>query len=1109
MIKNSDIKVLVGDSISDPGEQRFITQLRKDLALRGVEAVLYANFVTPGRNQRQVDLLIWSPQRVVQVEIKSLDQDLPVLGPVNGPWEQLLPGGTRRSLGKNCYRQAHDATYAVSDQMRSLAHAGKAPAGEKHYRQIDTVVCIYPDIPTGSTLDHFDNVKAIGYPALLERLSTTGPHPVWEVEHWEAFARHLGVFEEIDETPGERRRRVGAEAITDYRRRAGRSFAGDLPELIELDCTLDGQPADRVAMEDRLRSGRSELLHAPSGFGKSHLARHVAARLTDHGELVLWLRADEYDRGHLKSLLARSAAPFSNAGALDLVRSAAANGIGVVVVIDGVNECAPDDQAELLEQLAAFRLLYRCGVLVTSTASHHLPDGLDAVTATVAAPDTTSRMSILTVHGAVRPDRISSAFTTAHELAIAAQCEARLDPEATVADLHDAYIRSLAPSEAVRAGLRAVAAFLHSQLRSSAPLLDVAAHLGSSGGAHLSPELVDDILASALLDVTPGRVRFRHDLLREFLVAEDLVRTAGSVDEFVRRLTQPAHRQLTAQALAIDRDVQRVAEALDLFADEALYTSAAVGELGADVAAKTRISMVRLLDQAGAGITVGSATFEPASTFDARWAGRSWTTAEVAMFTAVGALLLDGEFVDQIGVLLDRTDELFRAIIDEALAAGLTPPLSALVGGTYAMCKRGVANGLPITYVVAGCEYRAPFVRQGGAGHNIASRLFAVPSPGWGRCYLAALTVDGTSPADVAVLPALLKQAIRLGGYHLELHALWAVTGCGRRLDPADQARVVEALENYRPDHWALSSTLVEALAALGQIEPIATLGDICAQIEMVLSHPDHPQAPAMASGIVSSQFEDEDIVGPYCAAVDSLAPLDRLRLILLAATHRDWSMSVGWRMEQLAKAAPCGDVQVDAQLHALFAEHAHRPETKGPVPHENIEVYLHSVAGIAKFADSLPPASSALTDDELAWRLVGNLLLHLDHPDTTDPHLLWDDILHTLPAAAVDVFSWVRYGRMFSGSRGEPSAHDRLVGAFPDQLRRLCEWALDHRAELTSMFDLKIADGRATYAVTMLGSVGNRATVAHLRDLTEDPEFGAAAVAAIRAINERVTLGS
>jgi hypothetical protein len=89
--------------------------------------------------QRQVDFLVATEHRLVNTELKTVDQSLQLIGGINGPWTQELPGGKHRSLERNFYRQAHDTTFAISDDMQQLARLGEVPrVSGKYYSQFDT-----------------------------------------------------------------------------------------------------------------------------------------------------------------------------------------------------------------------------------------------------------------------------------------------------------------------------------------------------------------------------------------------------------------------------------------------------------------------------------------------------------------------------------------------------------------------------------------------------------------------------------------------------------------------------------------------------------------------------------------------------------------------------------------------------------------------------------------------------------------------------------------------------------------------------------------------------------------------------------------------------------
>lgn len=192
--QNTQITVFYGDQPAHAHERRAINVVRNELARRGISATLLVNFTI---RSRQIDLLIVTEQRCMNVELKHVDVTLPLIAKPNGLWRQQLPDGTERMLDRNYYEQARQETYALSDLLEKLARKRLVP-GPQHSgfaKHIDTVVCCDPHIPAGSALTKHPHVAVVGLDTLLDRLAQPGPgFPHWAPQHWEEAIRCLGLY---------------------------------------------------------------------------------------------------------------------------------------------------------------------------------------------------------------------------------------------------------------------------------------------------------------------------------------------------------------------------------------------------------------------------------------------------------------------------------------------------------------------------------------------------------------------------------------------------------------------------------------------------------------------------------------------------------------------------------------------------------------------------------------------------------------------------------------------------------------------------------------------------------------------------------------------------
>ena len=444
---NADIAVYLGAVFEHDSEERFLNRLRRDLARRGTNALILANFQARANNeQRQIDFLVLTDARLSHVELKALNPGAPVTGPLNGPWIQDLGGGRNSSIEPNPFFQAQNGTFAISDVAGRVMNSGKAPVSKPFFKQIDSVVCLDPGIPEGSTFERHTYVDVVGYNDLLTRIEAPGHRPPWLPEHWDAFIDALGLQKEEYFSPTERRRRESVEALAGYRQHFVERTTANLGAFVEIPFRFGEERMTFAESLDWIASGTSVGLIGKSGFGKSRAARECALVLTERERLVIWLDCGEYEKGDLRTLLSWSMAPFSTETPGRLAEHAGRIADQIVIVLDGFNECPPSLRGDLVTELDSFRLRFPSNLLVTSTVE--LPSGLVDEVLVAELPDAEQRASILASHGARDVDRVSEAFATPFELAVVALCDAELGPDATGAELYR-RVRSAARTERI------------------------------------------------------------------------------------------------------------------------------------------------------------------------------------------------------------------------------------------------------------------------------------------------------------------------------------------------------------------------------------------------------------------------------------------------------------------------------------------------------------------------------------------------------------------------------------------------------------------------------------------------------------------------------------
>jgi RecA/RadA recombinase len=1097
-MKQDNVEVFLGHPLSDPTEQKFLRQLRQDLEQRGVSALILANLEV-SRQHRQLDFVIVTSARTVQCELKGFR--LPVIGSANGRWEQIMPGGERRPLDSNPGRQAKEGTFALSDELKAFARKVSVPVPDRKqfYRGIDTVVCVFPEIPEGSEIDRHPHVTVMGYSDLLARLVKEGPRLRWKDEHWRAFIRHLRLYRLEDRPELARQEREHKQLADDYSRRFSTSHRSELSTQVPTAARIDDEDVTQIELGARLQRGEAVTVFGPSGVGKTLMSRHAAVELAEAGHVPIWLDAADYD-GHFDTLLGRAVAPFTTRSARELIRAASATGRTVAVIVDGLNEAPPASRTDLLGEVGALRLKEQAAVAISCLAAPALPETLEGHLVELLLPDRAEKELVLEAYAAGALAAHSDAFSTPFELVIAAECAGDLSGAPTRALVLDAYVRRLAPSEGVRSVLRALARQMHAELRGSLRVQETVRQLQRAAG--VSAEMIDRALASKLLRVHQGRLSFSHESFVRFLAAEAIVIDAADVEALSTALAQPSNEELRSDALALESE-ERLGSILATLTDEGVLIAAIVGDLGERCRSAVEQVIADLFERA-------RSVTDEAVPGERDWElAREWSRSEAALLSAVGRAMHRGRLLPGTIELFEQTDSRCSQLLEKRGALDDAQAVSEMVAASYALPLMSSSRWLPATVILRGAEHDFTGRRRESPSSGIPAQLLArAGAHSWGLLLLAAAVTRRFDPEDQEIMPELLSKGWAAGAYHVHLAVLnlsqdaaWSIKGPARE-------RMKQTIERIDTNNIFAGSFLLEVLDAYGMMDG-RPLEDVEREIAAFLElHEDDELAGRTARGIISSQFEPEGIVGPYREAILSLDDAVRAKLYrraIIGAAADDLSTDVA--VMELAKVGDLSDPLVQEAFAALLRSPG---SEKWHSAQGGMRSCLAATDACARFATEpvLPPED--LSGFE-GWRIVFSLLFwqERERVEEADYSLRLWDLLGALrePAVRAGVPA-VLYVTHISGGMMEtdgPSAHHRLLKRFPEEIRELFHWSLTHEQELTSCF-LHYGSARISpYVVDMLGMIGDESSVELLRSHANSSQLARSAREAVRSIEARL----
>lgn len=1084
------VEVFLGKPIEVPSEQQFLARFQRDLQALGVSVRILANLQVGRDGDRQIDFVVITGQRTMVVELKTYPGPI-MSGPRNGSWRVSVGAGAVEDR-RNPLGQALSASQYFSDELH--AFAGRAdvpgPTGPKFWSDLDAVACAFPALPEDSTWEPRKHVELVGYGALLDRLQEPGPFVQWSQENWDRFVQSLNLYRADEDAPESLVRRAGAAAIDAY---AGlyREAHGDMDPIASTAVVVDGTPVERPNVAELLTSGSTVLLRGTSGTGKTLWARDIAAELAAAGHLPIWIEADMCD-GSFRTACAQAVAPYTALSVNELLKAADAGGRVVAFIVDDFSKISAQGQRRLLDGLRTARIRASGrGVLITDQHAEHASDFGRYTDVELLLPDDDGRREVLATYGHAELIDRCEAFVTPLELSVAAQCADGLRVEVSHAELFDTYVDKLVLGDPVtRGALRSIAAHMTAELRPFQRRGDVARRLRRALG--MSDEQLRRIFDCDLLVAARGRISFRHEQFERFLAAEALLLDEHEPAVLSRRLNSPSASGLRADVIALEEDRARLRTLLALCEDPDVLISAANGRLGSAAAEVVTGVFADALNGACLRTSESSVSLQVESD---TLSSCDWelpthaSRAQTAQLSAIGRLLAEGTWVDEVDGLLRHTDEICARAVEGADPKLADAWTGRVFAATYVLAPSGGPPAMPMVQAVTN-HFRLGRDDPGRVQAVIDHLLSEDTGPGRGALWIVAHLLRFS---DLPLRVDVVTRCIRDVAYHLRLMGLQLAEEQSWRLTDEQREAIADEIEALSTNNLMLNSLRLEVLGALGRVRPANTEEDIAAEIEATLSMKGDPLADKRAYGIISSQFESE-IIGPYYEVVSTLPPEQRLQLLAMALDGCEY----GWTTDAFIL-DEIKDLTVPEVRDAVSRYVARFDPEESMMPQTAMQATMRAITLLARAG--LPVPESSVGERDPAWQSAMELMSAAAGEDDERLVDAWERFAAEHPDAVASFVGKLKGVRRMNEG-GAPLS--RLEGAMPQAAVDALVDALEHPERIHSIggrdFDLR------RDIVAKLAEIGDRRAAEALRRFADDPELGREATKAVRAIEARIS---
>ncbi len=1035
------------------------------------------------------------------VELKGYG--LPVEGGVNGYWKSLLPDGRHRVIAsKNPVQQAIDARYAVVDALSKEMALDSIRAKQA----VGANLCLFFEPLPGCNIPN-SNFKCHigGYRQLRSQIHDSLVGPL-SLDTWREFASRTGLLRQVDAVEQTEAERFAA----DYASQWQATIAAASKPFVDVSLVVEGRNQSLRECVERLQEGRNLLIVGNSGSGKSRILEELSTLTASAGMLPMAIEARLFE-GDLRPLLERSVALSTTFSLKEVLRNSKRSANPAVVFVDGLNECRPERQTQLLRALFAIHRRY--GLQLVAVSQREIPIAwLPNDIAHVPEASPFHLRAVLEAHlnRTAKPEEIGAleVIASAHDAEILAGVMLEKSGLDGRFSLYSAFTRQRLETYA-GAGHHALAKIAWTMRERFASTIsehelvrELTAALDSAGEAE---QVWRAARRCGLVVIRSGRVFFRHDLIADYFCTVCLLEQCRDVQQLAEALRRPINGPLLEFAVGGCESASGL---------ETLLVSPPVELLIACLESRCGSRAKSLvLDRVRDALDAAVEDYEKlALEFSTSEDGRHHVSIRLAdgaesrrygsYLTVVSHALLHGLLPD----VLQAFERIDRHIWNEAerlrseysnvkiafrrraYNAVYSPP-----GSLVFRAMHEIQQGFMSLYRFSGSPELNVVLWNQLSMHNDLRP---------GQLLIIVGMMNRLEPVADSIPHDFIK-IIRylwdVGIYRLRLDVVELVRRTAPLLDADGQYGLRALLDSWLTDNDPVTNSLVfDAFQGVGGPETDLSVDSVHHEFLDALEMPRSQLASERAMHLYVCTF-DHPCDHLYAEAYhELLADAQRKELLTRAAFATYADLTTPMVIRELAR-------NPFPEAASCFQKFARIPDLSGTWAQSAVETYLLSIGALAAMGLSLENVGETSSSNS-AWRVAAELLYFLASQPLPSMNRqegrLWEQLERCGVAEAFDVVMHVESSFGFDQEERKIS----FLPACANGARRLARVVLSEGYRPVTEFEkLALGSDLATahriFALQLLGHIGRKTDLATIRPWTEDTLLGRHAIAAAKAI--------